>query len=48
MKNNVLIVVDMQVGVLAMPRYDREGKAALINQLIDAADVVIFIQHAEG
>lgn len=48
MNNNVLVVVDMQVGVLAMPLYDRAGKAALINQLIDAADVVIFIQHAEG
>ncbi|MFT8209912.1 MAG: isochorismatase family protein [Symbiopectobacterium sp.] len=48
MKKNVLVVVDMQVGVLAMPRHDREGKAALINQLIDAADQVVFIQHAEG
>lgn len=48
MKNNVLVVVDMQVGVLAMPRYDSDGKTVFINQLIDAADVVIFIQHAEG
>lgn len=48
MKNNVLVVVDMQVGVFAVPRYDKQGKAALINQLIDAADAVIFIQHAEG
>lgn len=48
MKNNVLVVVDMQIGVLAMPRHDKEGKAALINQLIDAADQIIFIQHAEG
>lgn len=48
MQKNLLVVVDMQNGVLAMPRYDREGRAAQINRLIDAADHVIFIQHVEG
>ena len=48
MKDNVLVVIDMQVGVLAMPRYDIEGKIALINQLISATNHIIFIQHAEG
>lgn len=45
---NVLIVVDMQNGVFASPRYDRSGRTALINQLIDRAGRIIFIQHAEG
>lgn len=43
----LLIVVDMQNGVFATPRHDREGKATLINQLIAAADRTIFIQHIE-
>lgn len=44
----LLIVVDMQNGVFATPRHDREGKAKLINQLIAAADRTVFIQHIEG
>lgn len=47
-EQNVLIVVDMQNGVFESERYDRAGRAALINQLIDRAGRVIFIQHAEG
>ncbi|GAA3887720.1 hypothetical protein GCM10022405_11580 [Gibbsiella dentisursi] len=43
-----MIVVDMQNGVFATPRHDREGKANLINQLIAAAGRTIFIQHIEG
>ncbi|MBP2196107.1 isochorismatase family protein [Pantoea cypripedii] len=45
MSNNVVMVVDMQNGVLATPRFDRAGRCARINQLIAAADQVIFIQH---
>ncbi len=45
MANRVVVVVDMQNGVLATPRFDREGRCARINQLIAAADQVIFIQH---
>lgn len=45
MVQRTLIVVDMQNGVLATPRYDRAGRCARINQLIAAADRVIFIQH---
>lgn len=44
----LLIVVDMQNGVFATPRHDREDKATLINQLIVAAERTIFIQHIEG
>ncbi|WP_409161134.1 isochorismatase family protein [Pectobacterium sp. B2J-2] len=44
----LLIVVDMQNGVFVTPRYDREGKTKLINQLISAAEQTIFIQHVEG
>ncbi|MFE8103092.1 isochorismatase family protein [Brenneria goodwinii] len=44
----LLIVVDMQNGVFATPRYDREGRANLINRLVSAADQTIFIQHIEG
>jgi len=36
----------MQNGVLATPRYDRAGRCARINQLMAAADQVIFIQHS--
>ena len=46
MAQRVVMVVDMQNGVLAMPRYDRAGRCARINQLMAAADQVIFIQHA--
>jgi nicotinamidase-related amidase len=43
----VLMVIDMQNGVFANPRINREDCTARINQLIQAADKVIFIQHAE-
>lgn len=46
-RENVVIVIDMQNGVFANPRFDREGRVVRINQLIDHADQVIFIQHAE-
>lgn len=48
MQKKLLVVVDMQNGVLATPRYDREGRAENINRLIAAADQTIFIQHVEG
>lgn len=44
----VVMVIDMQNGVLAAPRRAREQTAARINQLIDAAEKVIFIQHNEA
>lgn len=44
----LLIVVDMQNGVFAAPRYDREGCVGRINKLISQADRTIFIQHIEG
>lgn len=43
-----LIVVDMQKGVFATPRFDRAGCVARINQLIAAAEHTIFIMHREG
>nr|VUD30446.1 isochorismatase [Raoultella sp. NCTC 9187] len=43
----VVMVVDMQNGVFATPRIERERCVAQINRLIRAADRVIFIQHAE-
>lgn len=45
---NVLIVIDMQQGVLATERYLAEEKIAVMNQLIRSADQVIFIRHCEG
>lgn len=45
MANRVVVVVDMQNGVLATPRFDRSGRCERINQLTAAADRVIFIQH---
>ena len=42
---HIVMVIDMQNGVLASPRHAREQTVARINQLIDAADNVIFIQH---
>lgn len=42
-----VMVVDMQNGVFATPRIERERCVAHINRLIRAADRVIFIQHAE-
>ncbi|TLV24006.1 isochorismatase family protein [Klebsiella indica] len=44
----VVMVVDMQNGVFATPRIERERCAAQINRLINAADTVIFIQHNEA
>ena len=41
----VVMVVDMQQGVFATPRYQREKCVSLINQLTQAAERVIFIQH---
>lgn len=38
----VVMVVDMQNGVFATPRIERERCAAQINRLIDAADTVVF------
>lgn len=43
----VLMVIDMQNGVFDAPRHNREMCTKRINQLIDAADKVIFIQHTE-
>ncbi len=45
---NVLIVIDMQQGVLATERYRAAEKIVVMNQLIRAADQVIFIRHCEG
>jgi len=45
--SRVLMVIDMQNGVFASPRINRETCTSRINQLIQAADKVIFIQHAE-
>ncbi|GAB7270102.1 hypothetical protein DZS_14960 [Dickeya ananatis] len=44
----VLIVIDMQNGVFATPRYQPESVTERINQLIDAADQTIFIQHTDA
>lgn len=48
MAQRVLVIVDMQNGVFATPRFDRAGRVARINQLTDAADRAIFITHREG
>lgn len=48
MSKNVVMVVDMQKGVFATPRIRREECVARINRLTQAADTVIFIQHAEA
>lgn len=42
------MVVDMQQGVFETPRIQREQCVARINQLTQAADTVIFIQHIEA
>ena len=44
----VVMVVDMQNGVFATERIQREQCVARINQLTAAAQTVIFIQHAEA
>ena len=41
-----VVMVDMQNGVLATPRYDRAGRCARINQLMAAADQVILFSIA--
>ncbi|TCL05904.1 MULTISPECIES: isochorismatase family protein [Sodalis] len=46
--NSLLLVIDMQNGVFATPRFDRAGRVARINQLTARAGQTIFIQHAEG
>ena len=43
----VVMVVDMQNGVFATPRIERERCVVQINRLVRAADTVIFIQHSE-
>ncbi|EOC1316371.1 isochorismatase family protein [Cronobacter turicensis] len=43
----VVMVIDMQNGVFATPRFDREGRVARINQLMAGAEQVIIIQHTE-
>mgnify|MGYP000617924218 CR=1 FL=1 len=43
----VVMVIDMQNGVFAMARANRALVCQRINQLIDEADHVVFIQHAE-
>lgn len=43
----VVMVVDMQQGVFATPRIQREQCVEQINRLTQAADTVIFIQHIE-
>jgi len=48
MSQRVVMVVDMQRGVFATPRIQREQCVAQINRLTQAADKVIFIQHAEA
>ncbi|WP_279048386.1 isochorismatase family protein [Cedecea davisae] len=45
--SRVVMVIDMQNGVFEFPRRERERTIAKINQLIDAAEQVIFIQHTE-
>ncbi len=48
METSVLVVIDMQRGVFAQPRFDQAGRVERINQLIAAAHQTIFIQHVEG
>lgn len=47
-EQRVLMVVDMQNGVFATPRYQRDACVMQINRLSREADVVIFIRHAEA
>ncbi|SFN66989.1 hypothetical protein SAMN05216516_11361 [Izhakiella capsodis] len=44
----LLWVIGMQNGVFAEPLFDPSGRLARINQLIDAADHVVFVQHTDG
>lgn len=47
-EKRVVMVVDMQIGVFATPRIRREACVERINQLTQAADLTIFIQHTEA
>ncbi|WP_276851071.1 isochorismatase family protein [Enterobacter oligotrophicus] len=47
-EKRVVMVVDMQNGVFETPRHQREKCVSLINQLTQAAELVIFIQHTEA
>jgi len=47
-EKRVVMVVDMQQGVFETPRIQREACVSRINQLVEAADTVIFIQHTES
>lgn len=44
----VVMVVDMQNGVFATPRYLRDACVRQINRLTRQADLVIFIRHAQA
>ncbi|AUH00026.1 isochorismatase [Prodigiosinella confusarubida] len=43
----VLLVIDMQNAVFSTPRYHQTIIVGRINQLIDAAEQTIFVQHTE-
>ncbi|POT58465.1 isochorismatase [Citrobacter amalonaticus] len=47
-EKHAVMVVDMQNGVFTTPRINREICVKRINQLTRAADVTLFIQHAEA
>ena len=47
-EKRVVMVVDMQIGVFATPRINRDACVERINQLTRAADLTIFIQHTEA
>ena len=47
-EKRVVLVVDMQNGVFKTPRHQSEKCVSLINQLTQAAEAVIFIQHTEA
>ena len=48
LEKRVVKVIDMQQGVFATPRHQREQCVSRINQLTQAADTIIFIQHTEA
>ena len=47
MAQRVVLVIDMQNGVFATPRFDWQGRVAQINRLTERADFTVFIQHTE-
>lgn len=47
-EKRVVLVVDIQNGVFKTPRHQSEKCVSLINQLTQAAEAVIFIQHTEA